>query len=162
MRRPDTSPERFDAIIALPFGPFGICAADGTVNELVFLEPGTALKPPRNPTAQAAADALHQWIEHPTRPFPLPLQPAGTPYQRRVWAQISAIDPGETRTYKQLAENLGSAPRAVGQACSSNPFPLIVPCHRVVAVDGFGGFANARGGWLLDVKRWLLQHEARR
>ena len=59
----------------------------------------------------------------------------------------------------KLAADLGSAPRAVGQACGANPFPLIVPCHRVTSAAGLGGFANAREGWLLEVKRWLLAFE---
>ena len=58
----------------------------------------------------------------------------------------------------ELAKNLKNAPRAVGQACGANPYPLVVPCHRVVATGGgLGGFARQRGGFLLDVKRWLLQ-----
>jgi methylated-DNA-[protein]-cysteine S-methyltransferase len=54
---------------------------------------------------------------------------------------------------------LKNAPRAVGQACGANPFPLVIPCHRVVATGGLGGFSRHGGGFLLDVKRWLLRHE---
>ena len=54
---------------------------------------------------------------------------------------------------------LQSAPRAVGQACGSNYFPLVIPCHRVVAAKGLGGFAHHSSGYLIEVKRWLLQHE---
>ena len=67
---------------------------------------------------------------------------------------------GRTLTYGEIARRLKSAPRAVGQACGRNPYPVAVPCHRVVASDGgLGGFANANGGYLLDTKRWLLAHE---
>lgn len=149
----------FDAIIALPFGPFGIRACEGQVRELVFLPPGTPLRDPRNATAGAAAHALRAWIEDPDQPFPVPLAPCGTPFRRRVWAQIAAIPRGRTATYGELAARLGSAPRAVGQACGANPFPLIVPCHRVTSAAGLGGFANAREGWLLELKRWLLAFE---
>jgi methylated-DNA-[protein]-cysteine S-methyltransferase len=90
----------------------------------------------------------------------LPLHPAGTPFQRRVWQQIAAIPTHQTRTYGEIAKALHNAPRAVGQACGANPFPVIVPCHRVVATaGGLGGFAGQRAGFLLDVKRWLLAHE---
>jgi O-6-methylguanine DNA methyltransferase len=98
----------------------------------------------------------------PTSPTPafafgLPLRPAGTTFQRRVWEQISAIPTGRTHTYGEVAKNLKNAPRAVGQACGANPYPIVVPCHRVVATSGgLGGFARERGGFLLDVKRWLL------
>ena len=160
MRTPDSSAGiDFDAVIALPFGPFGIRASDGTVSELVFLPPDTPLRSPANDTARIAADALHHWIEQPEQPFPLPLRECGTPFQRRVWAEISAIPAGRTRTYGELSARLGSAARAVGQACGANPYPLVVPCHRVTSASGLGGFANATGGWLLDVKRWLLKHE---
>ncbi|WP_418647122.1 methylated-DNA--[protein]-cysteine S-methyltransferase [Thauera butanivorans] len=160
MRAQDTPADAgFDAVIALPFGPFGIRAADAAVGELVFLPPDTPLQAPANETARIAAEALHGWIEHPERPFPLPLRECGTPFQRRVWGEISAIPAGRTRTYGELSTRLGSAARAVGQACGANPYPLVVPCHRVTSASGLGGFANATGGWLLDVKRWLLRHE---
>jgi methylated-DNA-[protein]-cysteine S-methyltransferase len=157
--RPDGVAVDFDAIIALPFGPFGIRARDGVVHELVFLAPGTALQDPRNATAGAAAHALREWIEDPDLPFPVALAHTGTPFRQRVWAAISAIPHGHTTTYGALATQLGSSPRAVGQACGANPFPLIVPCHRVTSASGLGGFANAREGWLLELKRWLLAFE---
>ena len=99
--------------------------------------------------------------EHGDKPFTVVgiLARTGTPFRQRVWAAISAIPRGRTATYGALAAQLGSAPRAVGQACGANPFPLIVPCHRVTAASGLGGFANAHDGWLLDVKRWLLAFE---
>ncbi len=155
----ETPSPAFDAVIALPFGPFGIRAQEGAVRELVFLPPGTPLQDPRNATAGAAAHALREWIDDPDQPFPVPLAHRGTPFRERVWAAISAIPRGRTATYGALAAQLGSAPRAVGQACGANPFPLIVPCHRVTAASGLGGFANAHDGWLLDVKRWLLAFE---
>ena len=99
-------------------------------------------------------------MNNPEAAFSLPLRPSGTTFQRRVWAQIAQIPCHQTQTYGELAKALHNAPRAVGQACGANPFPLVVPCHRVVAANGgLGGFARQRGGFLLDVKRWLLAHE---
>ncbi len=152
-------PADLDAVIALPFGPFGIRARDGAIHELIFLTPGTPLLDPRNATAGAAAHALREWVEDPDQPFPVQLANCGTPFRQRVWTAIRAIPRGQTATYGELATRLGSAPRAVGQACGANPFPLVVPCHRVTAAGGLGGFANARHGWLLEVKRWLLAFE---
>lgn len=151
--------QTFDAVIALPFGPFGIRTSGRAVSELVFLPPDTPLQPPATETASAAAQALRDWIDDPGGAFPLPLRARGTAFQRRVWAEISAIPTGQTRRYGELAARLGSAARAVGQACGANPYPLLVPCHRVTSAAGLGGFANARDGWLLEVKRWLLRHE---
>ena len=150
---------KLDAVIALPFGPLGIRSAGAELSELIFLAPDSRLQEPENDTARAAAVALHAWFDDPGPSLALPLRSCGTPFQRRVWAAISAIPAGQTRSYGELATQLGSAARAVGQACGANPYPLIVPCHRVTSAQGLGGFAHSSGGWLLEVKRWLLRHE---
>jgi methylated-DNA-[protein]-cysteine S-methyltransferase len=90
-----------------------------------------------------------------------PLAPAGTEFQRRVWKAMTRIPIGRTRTYGEIAAELASAAQAVGQACGANPLPIIVPCHRIVSASGLGGFAGATEGTMIDVKRWLLDHEAR-
>ncbi|MBK9385049.1 MAG: methylated-DNA--[protein]-cysteine S-methyltransferase [Planctomycetes bacterium] len=89
--------------------------------------------------------------------FDLALAFHGTPYQQRVWQELRRIPYGETRSYGQIAGNLGrTSPRAVGMASHRNHLPIVVPCHRVIAADGsLSGFA---GG--LARKRWLLDHEA--
>lgn len=89
----------------------------------------------------------------------LPIEPAGTPFQRRVWAALSAIPSGKTLTYGQLAKQLGSSPRAVGQACRNNPIPILVPCHRVLSAQGLGGYSGHTDGVEMARKRWLLRHE---
>lgn len=150
------------AVLALPFGRFGIQVADGLVRELCFLPPDTPPRPPDSELARRTAVAILAWVDDPHRVAELPLAPRGTPFQQRVWRAISAIPAGETRTYGWLAQTLGSVPRAVGQACGANPFPLLVPCHRVTAAAGIGGFSHASGGWLIEAKRWLLAHETRR
>lgn len=91
--------------------------------------------------------------------FDLPLAPAGTPFQLRVWKALCDIPFGETRSYGAMAQRLGSpgASRAVGLANGRNPIPVIIPCHRVI---GSNGSLTGYGGGL-DRKRWLLQHERR-
>jgi O-6-methylguanine DNA methyltransferase len=86
----------------------------------------------------------------------LPLDPGGTPFQRAVWQALRAIPRGATRTYAELARELGrpGAARAVGRAAGANPLPVLVPCHRLLASGGLGGFS---GG--LDTKRALLALE---
>lgn len=84
---------------------------------------------------------------------------AGTPFQQRVWRELTRIPFGETRSYGDLAARLNSSARAVAGACRRNPLPLLVPCHRVVAKQGLGGFMGKTGGQALAIKRWLLQHE---
>ena len=93
--------------------------------------------------------------------FDLPLAASGSAYQQRVWAAIAGIPRGQVRTYGDVARLIGSAPRAVGQACGANWFPVVIPCHRVTAAGGLGGFAHHDDatGFHLGVKRWLLAHE---
>lgn len=155
------SPVPFDAVLAAPFGALGVRCAGEALGELVFLAPGTPAIAPRKSLTQLLARQFQRYLEDPGFRFELPLAPAGTAFQRRVWDEIAAIAPGATLTYGQIAARLGSAARAVGQACGANPLPVVVPCHRVLSVSGLGGFAHARGGWLLDTKRWLLAHEAK-
>lgn len=80
----------------------------------------------------------------------------GTAFQRKVWMAMSKVPYSKTVSYKELAKMAGSrsAFRAVGSACGRNPFPIIIPCHRVVASNGLGGFSS--GLWR---KKWLLKHE---
>lgn len=151
-----------DAVIATPFGAFGISTDGNSLTALVFLPPGTPAAPPRTPLAARAAGQIEAWLQNPATPFDLPLAPQGTPFQQRVWAAISAIPRGQVLTYGAMAHSLGSAARAVGQACGANPYPLVVPCHRVVSAAGIGGFANARDGHLIATKKWLLALEQAR
>lgn len=103
---------------------------------------------------------MDAYFANPRHRFSCAIEPAGTAFQRRVWTLIAAIPAGSARTYGSLAKELQSSARAVGNACRANPVPLRVPCHRVVAASGLGGFAGDRRGRLLAIKRWLLDHEA--
>lgn len=89
----------------------------------------------------------------------IPLTPKGTDFQKAVWAELSKIPLGETRTYGQIAKSLNSSARAVGNACRRNPIQIIIPCHRVISANGIGGYAGETDGKQLDIKRWLLKHE---
>lgn len=102
---------------------------------------------------------LHAYFSNPAHPFTVKVNPAGTAFQRRVWQALQSIPSGSTLTYGELARQLGSGPRAVGQACRRNPIPIIIPCHRVVASQHIGGYAGAIDGQLLSIKQWLLDHE---
>ena len=149
----------YQAIVAAPGFALGVRCADNEITGIDFLES----RPEQAPVTPLAAEAVRQlkaYIADPGFVFGLPLRPVGTTFQRRVWEQISAIPYGQTNTYGQLAKTLKNAPRAVGQACGANFYPLVIPCHRVIASGGgLGGFNRERGGFLLDVKRWLLKHE---
>lgn len=155
-------PDTFDAIVDAPGFALGIrCEGDDWVDEIFYLPPRAA-QAARTPLAMETARQLRAYLADPDFIFGLPAKPAGTLFQRRVWQQIAAIPRGETRSYGEVARALNNAPRAVGQACGANPLPLIVPCHRVIAAGGgLGGFSRHGGGFLVEVKRWLLAHEQR-
>jgi methylated-DNA-[protein]-cysteine S-methyltransferase len=153
--------ELFTAIVAAPFGAIGIRTETGQVRELVYLPPHFHEKDAQDSVAEQAAQQVERYLADPDFCFSLPLAEAGSAFQQRVWAAISSIPRGSVRTYGQIAKLIGSAPRAVGQACGANWFPLVIPCHRVTAAGGLGGFSNHddENGFHLSVKRWLLTHE---
>ena len=153
-RQPD-----FQAKLDTPFGIVGLRTEGGVLSEVVYLPRSAGTLAPASPLAEQACAQIEQYVADPGFRFKLPLKQVGTDFQRRVWVALAAIPRGETRTYGGIARLLRSAPRAVGQACGSNHFPLVIPCHRVIAATGLGGFAHHSSGYLIEVKRWLLAHE---
>jgi methylated-DNA-[protein]-cysteine S-methyltransferase len=152
----------FSAIVPAPFGAIGIRTDAGSVHELVYLPPHFGEKAATDAVADTAAKQVSQYLADADFRFTLPLPQVGTAFQRKVWDAISAIPRGTVKTYGQVGKHIGcGSPRAVGQACGANWFPLIVPCHRVTASGGLGGFSNHddENGFHLSVKRWLLNHE---
>lgn len=149
-----------ETLIDAPVGPLGV-RWEGEVLTGIDLDPMVE-RPDSNPAClpKAIHAQLRAYFENPSACFDLSLRLPGTAFQQRVWAELRRIPPGETRTYGEIARLLGSGARAVGQACRANPCPIVVPCHRVVAASGLGGFAGDTSGRKLDVKRWLLNHEA--
>ena len=151
----------YQTIVAAPVFCIAVRCDEDEIRGLDCLEPCAELTP-QNALAAEAARQLRAWLEDPGFVFSLPLRACGTDFQRRVWTAIARIPCRRTGTYGELAAALGSAPRAVGQACGANPFPLVVPCHRVVAAGGKpGGFVRCGDGFPLEIKRWLLAYESR-
>jgi methylated-DNA-[protein]-cysteine S-methyltransferase len=149
----------FQAIVPAPFGAFGVQTEGDRIVEIVYLPPRSAERAPTDALAERVAEQLLRYLGDAEFRFDLPLHPAGTDFQRRVWTEIARIPRGRVDSYGRLAQRLRSAARAVGQACGANPYPPIIPCHRVVAAADIGGFANHRDGYLIAAKRWLLAHE---
>jgi methylated-DNA-[protein]-cysteine S-methyltransferase len=155
----DTS---FQAVVAAPGFCLGVRCDEAEILGLQFLPP-RAEQAPANALAAEAVRQLRGYLADADFDLFLPLRPAGTRFQRRVWDEIARIPSHRTKSYGELAKAIKSAPRAVGQACGANPYPVVVPCHRVIAADGgLGGFARQGGDFFLGVKRWLLVHERSR
>jgi methylated-DNA-[protein]-cysteine S-methyltransferase len=150
----------YNAVIEVPFGKVGIRIADGVLKQILYPPEQIPEMAPDSALAQRAVQQIENYLARAVSPFDLPIETVGSPFQQRVWQAISDIPCGTVLTYGQVARRIGSAPRAVGQACGANYFPLLIPCHRVVSSTGIGGFSNHDGdGYFRSIKRWLLAHE---
>jgi len=109
-----------------------------------------------SPLLAEAAQQLDAYFAGKLRDFDLPLRPAGSDFEQRVWAAMRDIPYGETRSYGDLAAATHSAARAVGRACGRNPIPIVIPCHRVLGKGWMGGYSGAGG---LKTKQALLELE---
>ena len=148
------------AVIATPFGRIALSTEGENISRIDFLPSDAELIAANNPLLGEAARQIAAYFAEPKFVFDLPYQLHGTPHQLKVWQAIADIPAGEVLSYAAIAHQIPSAPRAIGGACGRNPIPVIIPCHRVVAAKGLGGFnANRNGLDWLPIKRWLLQHE---
>jgi methylated-DNA-[protein]-cysteine S-methyltransferase len=139
--------------------PLGALTLSEDEGAIVALDWGRGRDQEETPGLRAAADQLQDYFDGQRAEFDLPLAPFGTPFRQRVWAALRAIPAGETRSYGDIARLLGSSARAVGQANSENPIPIIIPCHRVVGSGGLlGGYSGGEGP---ETKRYLLELERR-
>jgi methylated-DNA-[protein]-cysteine S-methyltransferase len=149
----------YQAVIAAPFARIGLRMAGEAVSALDYLPADTPEQPPTDAATIRVIEQLQAYFRDPHAPFTIPLTLEGTRFQQRVWEALPAIPPGTALTYGELAQQLGTAARAVGGACRANPIPILIPCHRVVARRGLGGYAGEVIGDSLGMKRWLLRHE---
>ena len=145
--------------VATPFTNLKLRFADGFLVEVDFDVEQQSYTPPVDPLLQAASEQLQAYSISSEQILDLPLAPVGTEFQQRVWAVLRNIPAGSVRTYGDIASELDSSPRAVGNACRANPIPLFIPCHRVVAKSGIGGFAGKTDGLNMTLKVALLRHE---
>lgn len=157
------------ATIKTGFGGIAISQQAGLLKIDLFSEPTVSQDPlvqdaviqhpiTQHTSFKQTTQEILAYLQGPHQAFSLPAQLAGSAFQQKVWLAIYAIPLGQTRTYSELAAQLQSGPRAVANACGANRLPLLIPCHRVVAKNGLGGFmrGNKNG---LPIKRWLLTHE---
>lgn len=136
-----------------PVGDLTVSEEDGAI---VALDWGWGRDQTESNLLLRARAQLHEFFDGTRQKFDLPLAPAGTEYRRRVWQELTRIPFGETRSYKQIAAQAGGSARSVGQANGANPIPIIIPCHRVLATGGLGGYSGGDG---LTTKRYLLDLE---
>ncbi len=142
-------------MIETPLGRTRLESESGRLVRISWGEPA-GQEPSEDDVLRETAAQLTAYFGGRLHSFDLPLAPAGSPFQQRVFAAMRRIAFGRTRRYGELAAELGSVPRAVGRACGANPLPIVIPCHRVVGASGPGGFSAAGG---VEDKTWLLVHE---
>ena len=150
----------YDVTVEFPKFKVGVATRGGVVTQLKYLPLSAPSVSPGNELAKRAERQLEGYKRDPNTVFDLPVVVEGTELQKAVWKAMCAIPRGKTRTYGDLARELGAQAQDIGQCCGDNRLPLVIPCHRIVAADGIGGFAHATSGYLVEAKRWLLMHEA--
>jgi methylated-DNA-[protein]-cysteine S-methyltransferase len=138
-----------------PLGDLTLSEEDGAI---IALDWGRGRDQESTPLLLQAREQLQDYFDGKRREFTLPLSPQGTAFRRKVWAALCTIPAGQTRSYLDIAKQVGCpAPRAIGQANGANPIPILIPCHRVVAADGtLGGYSGGEGA---ATKRYLLDLE---
>jgi methylated-DNA-[protein]-cysteine S-methyltransferase len=157
----ESSHKQYDAVIPTPLGNvrLGLRFADTRLAGIDFLDQSMPLSIPESVPQQDVIEQLQDYFAEPARGFEVELALEGTPFQRRLWQALRRIPAGQTLTYGELARQLGSSARAVGGACRRNRIPVVIPCHRVVAKSGPGGFMGQTRGAAMTLKQWLLEHE---
>ena len=142
--------------------PIGMVRIEGSADHLTRIAIETNMAPesaPSGPALHEAAAQLRAYFAGALTAFDLPLVPLPGPRGEALRAGIAGVGYGETLSYGALARTIGSGARAVGQACARNPYPLVIPCHRILAAGGALGAYSAGDG--PATKQWLLDHETK-
>lgn len=155
----DNSFSFMQSIWPSPIGSLLIVTDHDQLTSIQFTENPALVTAKPSTLIDTVIQQLSNYFAQPGSTFAIPLAPAPTVFQQRLRDYLLAIPHGETRTYGECASALKSSARAVGNACRANPIPIIVPCHRIVARHGVGGYAGATAGKQIARKCWLLEHE---
>ena len=139
----------------------GIRTLDSNLIGLDFLPKGTREILPKTATGKLVWNALFSYLENPHALTEVPLASEGTEFQKKIWNALRRIPVGQVWTYSDLARSVDTAPRAAANACRRNKIPILIPCHRIVAKNGIGGYFGQKTGEMLDIKQWLLEHESK-
>jgi methylated-DNA-[protein]-cysteine S-methyltransferase len=152
--------QQCDVFVSAPFGGVGLTMQNDCVVGIDLLCNSPSSHPIYDPLPQNVAHQIQQYFLQKNFKLDIPYAASGTSFQKRVWKVISQIPYGHVMTYSELAKKVNSGPRAVANACGANPLPLLIPCHRVIAKNGLGGFMQGLEGGL-KIKGWLLANESK-
>jgi len=149
----------YTAITDSPVGMLGILDNGQVIEAVNFLYNTVKMRKASSELAEKTVYQLEQFFLDPNSQFDLPIAASSTPFQMKVRNALLSIPVGKTMTYGNVAKTIASSARAIAGGCRRNPVPIIVPCHRIVAANGLGGFSGALDGPPLATKKWLLEHE---
>lgn len=151
---------QYSAVISTLIGKLGLLIQQGAVTRIHLVQESCPLFV--DDTSSLVADIINE-LQHyfagQLTSFQIPFLLQGTSFQQVVWRALLSIPYGKTVTYGQLASQLKTSPRAIGNACRTNPLIILVPCHRVLGASGLGGYGGKTTGHQLGIKRWLLELE---
>ena len=151
--------QNYQASVKTPFAHLALVLKADELVAIDFLQQNKAEIVPTSAAAKKIVRQIKAYCKHNAGEFDVKLDLHGTEFQKKVWRELQKIPFGKVRTYGELARKLKTSARAVGNACRRNPVPLIVPCHRIVAANGIGGYAGNTSGAVHSIKRELLDHE---
>ncbi len=146
-------------VIDAPLGRLAVRTTDSALIRIDHVDNRASLIKPKTPLAREVVRQLQSYFSDPAFAFDLPLQFAGSAHQQKVLKTLCGIRSGDTMTYGGVAARIMSGARAVGNGCRRNPISIVIPCHRVVAANGIGGYGGHVNGGVLNKKHWLLRHE---
>ena len=154
------SSQHYSVIFTTDIATIGLQFAGSKLIKVDYLNKKTQ-KAPTTKLAETVKNKIEKYLnpQSKIKNINVDVQLNVTAFQEKVLKQLLQIPYGETRTYGEIAKSLKTSPRAVGNVCRNNPLPIVIPCHRVVAAKGIGGYAGATDGGLLDIKYRLLQLE---
>ncbi len=152
--------QEYDAVFTTEVATIGIRLEGSRLIKLDYLTRRKSKKP-TSKYAEKIRDKIERYLDANSRVKTLKVDVTldVTPFQQKVLRQLELIPYGKTKTYGEIAKKLKTSPRAVGNACRNNPVPIIIPCHRVTAANGIGGYDGENSGRLLEIKRNLLALE---
>lgn len=150
--------QQYDAIFKTDIATIGLQFDGSKLIKIDYLK-NKKDKTVNSKTAETVKRKIEQYLGSKSKTLEIDVKLSVTPFQQKVLKQLQKIPYGKTRTYGEIAKILKTSPRAVGNACRNNPVPIVIPCHRVVAASGIGGYDGARAGSLLNIKRKLLEKE---
>lgn len=142
-----------------PVGQLTIETTDSHVLRIAYCDNDAQHGKTSSPLQEHVIRTLDDYFQKPEVQIDFPIELTGTPFQRRIWTALRKIPCGITKTYGELANELDTSARAIGNACRQNPITILIPCHRVTAKENIGGYSGHTAGHILDRKKWLLAHE---